>query len=386
LTTTTTLTDTASAAEAIGLCYVSDATPGIRRRRRGNGFSYAGPGGETVRDVATLARIRSLTIPPAWSEVWICLDPNGHIQATGRDAKGRKQYRYHPQWSLERNLSKYARLIAFSEALPAIRQRVERDLARPGLPREKVIATVVRLLETTFIRIGNREYAKANRSFGLTTLRDRHVEIKGSRVNFHFVGKSGKEHTIEIRDRRLAGIIKRCRAIPGHALFQYIDDDGRRQTVDSGDVNRYLREACGDDYTAKDFRTWGGTLLALRELRQLPPPASAAKAKRTVSQMVQRVSSLLGNRPATCRKYYVHPAVLDAYLDGSLAAAFSEVSGQLISDAPHDLDFEEAALLTLLRDRQDQDGAGLLHRRNGGEADNHRPPNRLLAGAERSWR
>jgi DNA topoisomerase I len=366
LTTTTSLGDAASAAEAIGLSYVSDALPGIRRRRRGKGFSYTGPDGQTVRDEETLARIRTLVIPPAWTEVWICKDPNGHIQATGRDAKGRKQYRYHPKWSQERNLSKYARLIAFSEALPAIRARVDKDLRRPGLPRDKVVATVVRLLETTFIRIGNREYAKANRSFGLTTLRDRHVEIKGSRVNFHFVGKSGKEHSIEIRDRRLAGIVKRCRDIPGFELFQYIDDDGHRQAIDSGDVNRYLREASGDDFTAKDFRTWGGTLLALRELRQLPPPASPAKAKRSVSQVVQRVSSLLGNRPATCRKYYVHPTVLDAYMDGSLAEALIEVSDQPVADAPHDLDLEEAALLALLSDKQDQDGAGLLNRRNGG--------------------
>lgn len=362
--------NTLSACEAaeIGLAYVSDGTPGIRRRRRGKGFSYTGPEGAPVRDAETLARIRSLAIPPAWTDVWICPDPLGHIQATGRDARGRKQYRYHPTWSQQRNLGKYGRLIAFSHALPAIRSQVEADLERRGLPREKVIATVVRLLETTFIRVGNREYARSNHSFGLTTLRDSHVEVAGSRVHFNFVGKSGKEHTVEVKDRRLARIVSRCRGLPGQELFQYQDGDGVRQVVDSGDVNAYLRAAAGEDFSAKDFRTWGGTLLALRELRRLDPPASAAEAKRTISRVVKQVASLLGNRPATCRKYYVHPAVLEAYVDGSLAAAVAAVTRQAVADAPHDLDVEEAALVALLAAQSEDNGASIDEINGGGRA------------------
>jgi DNA topoisomerase I len=343
----------AAVAEAAGLVYTTDGLPGIRRRRRGKGWSFIGPNGEPVRDEETLARIRSLAIPPAWTEVWICADPIGHIQATGRDAKGRKQYRYHPRWNERRSANKFGRLIAFSEALPRIRERVERDLNRQGLPREKVLATVVRLLESTYIRIGNAEYAKANKSFGLTTLRDGHVEVAGSRLRFHFTGKSGMRHEIELRDRRLARIVRMCRDLPGYELFQYLDEKGVRQDVDSGDVNAYLREIVGEDFSAKDFRTWGGTLLAARELRQVAPPTSQREAKKITTQVIQQVAAVLGNRPATCRKYYVHPAVLEAYADGSLFEAVAQVKREGYEDAPHDLDLEEGALLELLRRKQE---------------------------------
>jgi DNA topoisomerase-1 len=350
-------------AEAAGLVYATDALPGIRRRRRGKGWSFVGPDGKTVTDPQTVARIKSLAIPPAWTEVWICADPNGHIQATGRDAKGRKQYRYHPRWNEHRSANKFGRLIAFSQTLPKIRDRVDHDLKRQGLPREKVVATVVRLLETTYIRIGNAEYAKANKSFGLTTLRDGHVDVAGTKLRFRFVGKSGMRHEIELRDRRLARIVKMCRDLPGYELFQYIDEHGVRQDVDSGDVNAYLREIAGEDFSAKDFRTWGGTLLAARELRQMTPPKSQREAKKTVTQVIQRVASVLGNRPATCRKYYVHPAVLEAYADGSLFEAVAQVRREGFEDTPHDLDLEEGALLELLQRKQEQ----------GYKADAHAP-------------
>ncbi len=350
-------------AEAAGLVYTTDGLPGIRRRRRGRGWSFVGPDGKTVTDPETVARIKSLAIPPAWTEVWICADPNGHIQATGRDAKGRKQYRYHASWNEHRSANKFGRLIAFSQALPKIRDRVDRDLKRHGLPREKVIATVVRLLETTYIRIGNEEYAKANKSFGLTTLRDGHVEVAGTKLRFRFIGKSGMRHEIEVRDRRLARIVKMCRDLPGYELFQYIDENGVRQDVDSGDVNAYLREIAGEDFSAKDFRTWGGTLLAARELRLMTPPKSQREAKKTVTQVIQRVASVLGNRPATCRKYYVHPAVLEAYADGSLYEAVAQVRREGFEDTPHDLDLEEGALLELLQRKQEQ----------GYKADAHAP-------------
>ena len=254
--------DPIEAAESAGLRYVSDVMPGIRRKRAGKGFSYVAPDGKTIRDPRSLRRIRALAIPPAYTDVWICSDPSGHIQATGRDARGRKQYRYHPRWREVRDETKFGRMLAFSEVLPAVRAKVDSDLARPGLPREKVLAAVVRLLECTGIRVGNDEYAKANRSFGLTTLRDQHVEVSGSTLRFQFRGKSGKSHDVELSDRRLARIVQRCQALPGEDLFQYVDDEGNRQTIGSGDVNDYLRQASGQDFTAKDFRTWAGTILA----------------------------------------------------------------------------------------------------------------------------
>jgi len=304
-------------AQAAGLRYVSDTMPGIRRRRSGKGFSYIGPDGKRIRDENVLRRIRSLAIPPAYTEVWICPQPNGHLQAVGRDARGRKQYRYHPKWRETRDETKFGRMLAFSEALPAIRRRVESDLARPGLPREKVLATLVRLLEVTGIRVGNDEYARANRSFGLTTLLDDHVEVSGSTMRFKFRGKSGKIHTASLSDRRLARIVQRCQALPGEDLFQYLDADGVEQTVGSGDVNDYLREITGEDFTAKDFRTWTGTTLALAALEEIGPSPDEREAKSAIVRAIDRVAEQLNNTRAVCRKYYVHPMVFERYLAGT---------------------------------------------------------------------
>src|SRR2546423_1625725 len=269
-------------AKAAGLRYVSDASPGIRRKRAGKNFSYIGLDGKPIHDQDELHRIRSLGIPPAWTDVWICPQPNGHIQATGRDAKGRKQYRYHPRWRAVRDETKYSRLIAFGEALPTIRARVEHDLGLPGLPREKVLATVVRLLETTLIRVGNEEYARQNRSYGLTTLRNRHVDVRGTELRFHFRGKSGKEHEVALHDRRLARVMRRLQELPGQELFQYVDEDGTRASIDSDDVNAYLREIAGEDFSAKDFRTWAGTVLCAVALRELDAASGEVEAKRNV--------------------------------------------------------------------------------------------------------
>ena len=335
------------AARQAHLRYVSDSTPGIRRRRAGASFTYVAPDGTTVRDPATVARIRALAIPPAWTDVWICPQSNGHIQATGRDQRGRKQYRYHPRWREVRDESKYGRMLAFGQALPRIRERVDADLRRPGLPREKVLAAVVRLLETTAIRVGNEEYARTNKSFGLTTMRDRHVAIQGSSIEFKFVGKSGKQHQIHVRDRRLASVVKRCRDIPGYELFQYIDDAGERQTIDAADVNAYLRETTGEDFTAKDFRTWSGTVLAALALQEVREFDSEAQAKRNVVAAIESVASQLGNTAAVCRKCYVHPEVLNAYLDGDMLEELEERAEELADDASG-LDPSEAAVLGLL--------------------------------------
>jgi DNA topoisomerase-1 len=323
-------------ARLAGLRYVMDGKPGIRRRRRGKGFSYLDPAGQPLRDSRERRRIEALAIPPAWTEVWICPLANGHLQATGRDARGRKQYRYHPDWRTVRDETKFGRMAAFGEALPRLRARLEDDLALPGLPREKVLAAVVKLLETTLIRVGNEEYARENDSFGLTTLRSRHVDIAGATVRFHFRGKSGKEHDVAITDRRLARVVRACRELPGYELFQYVDESGERQAVSSDDVNEYLRAVTGEDFTAKDFRTWGGTVLALAALRtggavrsagdaQLPgrpPQAQRARREReangAIVEAIKRVAGQLGNRPAICRKYYVHPEVIAAFLDGRL--------------------------------------------------------------------
>lgn len=309
----------ARSAAAAGLRHVSDAAPGISRRRAGRGFTYTGPDGTTVRDRATLARIRALAIPPAWTEVWIAADPKGHIQATGRDARRRKQYRYHPSWHEVRHETKFGRMLAFSAALPKIRRALDADLALPGLPRRKVLATVVRLLECTQIRVGNDEYARTNRSYGLTTFRDRHVEVNGSTLRFEFRGKSGKPHTVDVADRRLARIVARCQAIPGEELFQYLDEDGARQTIDSGDVNDYIREIAGEEFTAKDFRTWAGTVLASEALLALGVPSSEREAKANIVAAIDKVAGQLNNTRAVCRRYYVHPEVLAAYGEGVLA-------------------------------------------------------------------
>jgi DNA topoisomerase-1 len=305
-------------AEQAGLRYVSGFGPCIRRVRCGKGFRYTGPDGRSIQDRKALARIRSLVIPPAWRDVWICPSPNGHIQAIGWDAKGRKQYRYHPLYRQVRDEAKFGRLIAFGAALALIRKRLEEDLAKHGLPREKVLATVVKLLETTAIRVGNEEYARDNESFGLTTLRNHHVRITGARVRFAFNGKSGQTHEIQVTDRRLARVMKQCQDLPGQELFQYIDDDGNACAVDSADVNAYLREITGQDFTAKDFRTWAGTVLATQELADEGPCRSESDGKRRVASAVKRVARRLGNRPAACRKYYIHPGVFAAYADGSL--------------------------------------------------------------------
>lgn len=334
------------AAQAAGLVYVSDAMPGIRRRRAGKAFRYVQSDGAPLRDEAALSRIKALGIPPAWTNVWICSLPEGHIQATGRDAKGRKQYRYHPRWREVRDETKYNRMLDFGRALPRIREQVERDLARRDLPRPKVLATVVRLLETTLIRVGNVEYARANRSFGLTTMRDRHVTVEGSELRFSFRGKSGKQHQVTINDRRLARIVKQCRDIPGYELFQYRDDDGQRQTIDSADVNAYLAEISGADFTAKDFRTWAGTVQATMALRDLGAAATKTAARKQVAEAIRRVAERLGNTPTICRACYVHPAVLNAYAAGTLLEPLERclTGGQ---PAPG-LQPEEAAVLALL--------------------------------------
>ena len=317
------LIDPIESARAARLRYVSDAEPGIARARKGESFIYTGPDGKRIRDDETLGRIKSLVIPPAWTDVWISPWPNAHLQATGRDARGRKQYRYHPRWRALRDETKFGRMILFGEALPAIRRAVEEDLKLPGLSRRKVIAAVVRLLELTLIRVGNEEYARSNHSYGLTTLRDRHVEIEGAHVEFRFKGKSGVRHDVELRDRRLARIIRACQEIPGQELFQYIDDDGSHLAVTSTDINDYLHEIGGEEFTAKDFRTWAGTVHALNALAVCPECESEQERKQRVTDVIADVSSRLGNTPAVCRKCYVHPAVIDAWLEGRLAERLS---------------------------------------------------------------
>lgn len=341
----------AASARVVGLRHVSDSRPGIARLPSKNGFRYVDAAGKPVRDAATLARIKALAIPPAWSEVWICPLENGHLQATGRDARGRKQYRYHPRWRRVRDEVKYGRMLGFAHALPRIRARVDADLALPGLAREKMLATVVYLLQATMMRVGNEEYARQNHSFGLTTLRNRHVRIDGSEVEFHFRGKSGVQHAVKVHDRRLARIVRASRDLPGQELFQYLDDDGCRQSIDSADVNDYLREISGDDYTAKDFRTWSGTVLAALALREFEKFDSEAQARRNIVAAIETVAARLGNTPAICRKCYVHPAILDAYLDGvTLSALQQQVRQELAGNLPA-LSAEEAAVLALLQQR-----------------------------------
>jgi DNA topoisomerase-1 len=323
-------------ARAAGLRHVTDADPGIRRRRAGEGFRYLRPDGRAVADAATLARIRRLAIPPAWTEVWICAADDGHLQATGHDARGRKQYRYHARWREVRDETKYGRLIAFGRVLPRLRRRVARDLARPGLPREKVLATVVRLLEKTFIRVGNEEYARENESFGLTTLRERQVKVNGSQLRFRFRGKSGVQHEVEVSDPHIAAIVRRMQDLPGEELFQYVDDQGEVRAIGSSDVNAYLKEIAGEDFTSKDFRTWAGTLLCARILRRLDAPPTETAGRREVARAVEAVSGELRNTRAVCRKCYIHPAVIESYMQGRIAEA---MQGRSV----------ETALIALLR-------------------------------------
>ena len=336
-----------AAARAAGLRYVSDQQPGIRRVVAEGSFSYRNPDGTPVRDEAQLARIRSLAIPPAYTEVWICARADGHIQATGRDARGRKQYRYHPDWRAVRDANKYDRLIEFAEALPALRARLAADAARPGLPREKVLAAIVQLLEMTLIRVGNQEYAKANRSFGLTTLRRRHVSVAGAELRFHFMGKGGKTWKLKLQDRRIARIVRSCQELPGQALFQYRDADGTLQSIESADVNDYLREITGREVTAKDFRTWSGTVLCALELLNLAPAEGKGATKRNIREAVSRTAARLGNTPTICRTCYVHPEVLGAYQEGELRLRMGEESADAAALRP-----EEQAVLRFLRRRR----------------------------------
>jgi DNA topoisomerase-1 len=336
-------TDPEEAAAAAGLRYISDAAPGITRIRHANGFRYVDGKGEPVTDEKTLERIRSLAIPPAYTDVWISPSPRGHVQATGRDARGRKQYRYHPKWREARDETKFGRMLAFAKALPGIRARLDADLARRGHPREKVLAAIVSLLECTAIRIGNDEYARANRSFGLTTLKSSHVDIDGSRLTFEFNGKGGKPVSVDVSDRRLARIVQRSKDLPGQPLFQYIDDDGNRQTVDSGEVNDYIRSIAGEGFTAKDFRTWAGTMAAAAALREMGIADTARATKSNIIAAIDRVAERLNNTRTVCRKYYIHPAILEAYERG-------EVVGELEQEKdPEGLLPEEAAVVRFLR-------------------------------------
>jgi DNA topoisomerase I len=342
------LADPEASARAAGLRYVSDLTPGIRRKRAGKAFSYLDPDGGLIKDKETIRRIKALAIPPAWTDVWICADPRGHIQATGRDARGRKQYRYHARWREVRDAVKYDRMLDFAEALPKIREQTDRHLELPGVPREKVLAAIVRLLEETRIRVGNEEYRKENGSFGLTTLRDRHADVIGSEIRFSFKGKSGKHHRIKLRDRRLARVIKRMQELPGQELFTYLDEAGEAHAVESEDVNRYLQQIAGDDFTAKDFRTWAGTILAARFFRELDVTPETTGAKKELVRAIARVAEELGNTPAVCKKCYIHPAVITAYLAGGLKPI-----EERDEDDPYKLSAEERDLLKLLSERAD---------------------------------
>lgn len=343
--------DGRSTARQAHLRYVSDERPGIRRKRSGRAFTYVAADGERVRDPEVLARIRSLGIPPAWTDVWISPHANGHIQATGRDARGRKQYRYHPRWQALRDETKYHRMLLFGQALPCIRRHVDEDLSRRGICREKVLAAVVRLLETTLIRVGNEEYARQNESYGLTTLQNEHVDVSGSTIRFHFRGKSGKACEIGIRDRRLASLIRRCQELPGQELFEYAGEDGQLCTVSSGDVNDYLRAVSGSDFTAKDFRTWAATVLAFQALRRCEPCETEAAAKRQVAQAVKSVAQRLNNTPTVCRKCYIHPAVLETYLDAARRSLLTECAEPETLATVHALRPHEAAVLEFLRSR-----------------------------------
>lgn len=318
------ISDPRDAAKEAGLVYVNDDMPGITRRKSGKGFSYRGPDGRAITDKAERQRLASLAIPPAYTDVWICPDPRGHIQATGRDDKGRKQYRYHPDFRAVRDSAKYDHMLEFAHVLPQIRERVDQDMSRRGMPAEKVVATVVHLLENTMIRVGNADYVKQNKSHGLTTLRDRHVTFEGNEVRFRFKGKSGKEWKLGLRDRRVARIVRAAQDIPGQHLFQYLDDEGQRQKVTSTEVNAYLREISGLNVTAKDFRTWTGTVLAALALMEYEKCDSQAAAKRNIREAIERVASRLGNTPTICRKCYVHPQVIDAYLADELKLELRE--------------------------------------------------------------
>lgn len=334
-----------------GLRYIADDAPGISRRRRGRGFSYHDPDGKLIEPGRKRDRLEALVIPPAWQDVWISPSPNGHILATGRDDKGRKQYIYHPRWIEQREEAKFDRVLAFGRVLQDVREAVDRDMRRRGLIKPRVVATVVNLLETTLIRIGNPEYARANKSYGLTTLKSRHVDVAGDRLRFQFKGKSGKDVDLDVKDQRLARAVRQIQELPGQAIFQYVDDDGERQTVSSSDVNDYLRTTTGDDFTAKDFRTWAGTVLAAWSLHEFAEFDDDAAAKRNITQAIKRVARRLGNTPTVCRQSYVHPEVLNAYLDGTLVQVLQDrVERELVGRLQR-LRPEEAAVLAFLQKR-----------------------------------
>ena len=337
-------------AKDAGLRYVSDESPGIQRVSSGKGFAYIDPDGKRIKDEETIARIKSLAIPPAYRDVWICPSPNGHIQAVGRDARGRKQYRYHPRWRAVRDENKYDKMIAFAKALPKIRARTKRDLKLPGLPREKVLATVIQLMEKTLIRVGNDEYARTNDSYGLTTLRDKHAKVKANKVHFQFKGKHGIGHEIQLDDPRLAQIVRDCQDLPGYELFQYLDDDNVVRDIGSADVNEYLREIAGEEFTAKDFRTWAGTVLAAQALREIETFDTQAQAKKNVVAAIETVAERLGNTRAVCRKCYIHPAVLNAYLDGSMVQTLKQRAAAMAKSIDK-LRPEESAVLALIQRR-----------------------------------
>lgn len=342
--------------EQEGLRHVSDAKPGITRKRRGRGFAYYDTRGELIRDERKLERIRAIGVPPAWTDVWICPTANGHIQATGFDARGRKQYRYHERWREARDGNKFQGILRFGAALPAIRARVAEDMKRPGLPREKVLAAVVKLLEVTLIRVGNAAYAKQNDSYGLTTIRKKHIDLNGSDIHFHFTGKSGKVWDLSVNDRRIASVVRTCSELPGYELFKYEADDGALKDVTSSDVNAYLKEITGEDFTAKDFRTWSGTVLAAMALHEFEKFDSEAQARKNVVAAIEHVSQLLGNTPTICRKCYVHPQILDAYIDGALAGVLrDEIDETVREEFPH-LSAEEVMVLTFLRKRLERAG------------------------------
>jgi len=373
--------EAAAIARQNGLRYMNDEMPGITRSRHGKGFSFHHPEHGLITDKDEIARLQSLAIPPAWEDVWISPSANGHILATGRDARQRKQYRYHPHWRLVRDDAKYERMLAFAQALPAVRRAVHEDMHKPGLKREKVIASVVHLLQITFMRVGNDEYARTNHSFGLTTLRHRHVRVDGSDVLFRFRGKSGVQHEIKLHDPYVVRIIRKMRELPGQELFQYQDDEGELHTIDSGDVNAYLREVTGEDFSAKDFRTWAGTVLATLALQAFERFDSEAQAKKNVVRAIENVAKRLGNTPSICRKCYIHPAVVESYLEGAFAELLGErVQKQLVQDL-HALTPEEAAVLALLQQRlrEADDDAG--RKRKSGKSTKPSSPRQKPAAA-----
>lgn len=339
------------AAEAVGLRYVSDQHPGISRRRAGKGFSFRDADGKRIIDRSQIKRLKALAIPPAWTEVWICPDLRGHLQATGRDARGRKQYCYHQEWREVRYAAKFDRVLSFGRALPKVRQAVAERLAGDPLDRESVLAAIVRLLETTLIRIGNEEYARENRSYGLTTLRERHVEVDGDELRLRFRGKGGKQYSVSLKDRRAVRIVKALQDLPGQELFQYLDREGRRQRIESADVNSFLKEVAGEDFTTKDFRTWAATVLAAWALNEFQEIDSEAAARRNIVRAVERVAKQLGNTPTVCRQSYIHPEILDAYMEGSLIRALQKRIAARLRTELKGLESEEVAVLLLLRER-----------------------------------